>query len=96
MFAISKCFRTVTEYYLTFSIYLIIIRNSDDDQIDRKRLTVLVFNKGLVSSTHLLQGIFSTWNKEKLCSPGATKKKYISIPYVPVKISQRKIGSHDP
>ena len=24
----------------------------------------------LVSSTHILQGIFSSWNKEKLCSPG--------------------------
>ena len=26
-----------------------------------------------MSSTHLHQGIFSTWNKEKLCSPGARK-----------------------
>ena len=32
-----------------------------------------IFIKGLVSSTHILQGIFSSWNKEKLCSPGARK-----------------------
>ena len=30
-----------------------------------------IFSKGLVSSTHILQGIFSTWKKEKLCLPGA-------------------------
>ena len=32
-----------------------------------------IFIKGLVSSTHIRQGIFSSWNKKKLCSPGATK-----------------------
>ena len=32
-----------------------------------------IFNKRLVSSTHIFQGIFSTWNKAKLCSPGTTK-----------------------
>ena len=28
-----------------------------------------IFIKGLVNSTHVLQRIFSSWNKEKLCSP---------------------------
>ena len=33
----------------------------------------LIFIKGLVSNTHILQGILSSWNNEKQCSPGATK-----------------------
>ena len=32
-----------------------------------------MFIKGVVSSAHILQGIFSSWNKEKVSSPGATK-----------------------
>ena len=51
---------------------------------------LLIFIKGLVSSTHILQGIFSSWNKEKLCSPGARKfslpRASIVSPY-----SKRKI-----
>ena len=36
-------------------------------------IDIPIFIKGLVSSAHILQGMFSSWNKEKLCSPGATK-----------------------
>jgi len=43
-----------------------------------------------VSSTHLLQGIFSSWNKDNLCSPGARKfslsRASIDFPYSKWKI----------